>query len=123
MTKKLSSSTRPSDLVYSTESGRHCPVCCQPAIACICKNVLLNEGDGIVRVRKETKGRGGKIVTTIMGINLSQEKLKGLVTSLKRRCGTGGTLKQGIIEIQGDHVDLLLAELSHRGFKVKKSGG
>ena len=80
-------------------------------------------GDGIARVRRETKGRGGKTVTTVSGVPLGEEALKDLASALKRRCGTGGALKDGVIEIQGDHVDLLLGELEKRGFKTKRSGG
>lgn len=123
MTKKVSSLTVLSGLVYSTETGRHCPNCGHPIANCICKKAPLEIGDGIVRIRRETKGRGGKTVTTVSGITLAEEALKELTTALKRRCGTGGTLKQGTIEIQGDHVEILLLELTHKGFKVKKSGG
>ena len=80
-------------------------------------------GDGIARVRRESKGRGGKTVTTISGVPLAGDELKELASNLKKRCGTGGALKDGVIEIQGDHVELLLAELQKLGFKAKKSGG
>lgn len=109
-------------LVYSTDTGRTCPVCRQPVVECCCKP-LVSSGDGIARVRRESKGRGGKTVTTITGIVLDEKELKELAAALKRKCGTGGTLKEGIIEIQGDHVELLLNELIKRGFKAKKSGG
>jgi translation initiation factor 1 len=91
--------------------------------ACTCSRAVIPEGDGIARVRRETKGRGGKTVTTISGVSLAEEPLKELASVLKKRCGCGGSLKDGVIEIQGDHVDLLLAELLKRGFKAKKSGG
>jgi translation initiation factor 1 len=91
--------------------------------ACICKQPVIPEGDGIARVRRESKGRGGKTVTTITGVPLPLDQLKELATALKRRCGTGGALKDGVIEIQGDHVELLLGELTKQGFKAKKSGG
>ena len=91
--------------------------------ACTCSRAVIPEGDGIARVRRETKGRGGKTVTTISGVPLAEEPLKELASVLKKRCGCGGSLKDGVIEIQGDHVDLLLAELLKRGFKAKKSGG
>ena len=84
---------------------------------------LIPEGDGIARVRRESKGRGGKTVTTITGVPLAEDALKELATTLKKRCGTGGALKDGVIEIQGDHVELLLAELIKLGYKAKKSGG
>lgn len=123
MVKKASSFAALSGLVYSTDSGRHCPDCSQPVDACICHHSQLPEGDGIARVRRETKGRGGKTVTTVTGVPLAGEPLKDLASVLKKRCGCGGSLKDGVIEIQGDHVELLLAELIKQGFKAKKSGG
>lgn len=123
MVKKASSLSALGGLVYSTDAGRHCPDCNQPIDACICKQSVVPAGDGIARVRRETKGRGGKTVTTVSGVPLAADPLKDLATALKKRCGTGGALKDGVIEIQGDHVDLLLEELLKRGFKAKKSGG
>lgn len=110
-------------LVYSTDRGRHCPDCDQPLENCRCSQSVLPQGDGIARVRRETKGRGGKTVTSIGGVPLAEEPLRELASALKKRCGCGGSLKDGVIEIQGDHVELLLAELQARGFKAKKSGG
>nr|WP_154220411.1 MULTISPECIES: translation initiation factor Sui1 [Pseudomonas] len=121
--KKAASFAALGGLVFSTDAGRHCPDCRQPVDACTCKQTLIPEGDGIARVRRESKGRGGKTVTTITGVPLAAEPLKELATVLKKRCGTGGALKDGIIEIQGDHVELLLAELIKLGYKAKKSGG
>ena len=83
----------------------------------------MPEGDGIARVRRESKGRGGKTVSTISGVPLPLAELTALAAALKKRCGCGGALKDGVIEIQGDHVELLLAELTARGFRAKKSGG
>ena len=123
MVKKAASLSALGGLVYSTDSGRHCPDCGQPVAACLCKQSQLSAGDGIARVRRESKGRGGKTVTTISGVPLAEEPLKELASALKKRCGCGGALKDGVIEIQGDHVELLLAELSKRGFRAKKSGG
>lgn len=123
MVKKASSFSALGGLVYSTDGGRHCPDCKQPVDACVCKQTRIAEGDGIARVRRETKGRGGKTVTTVSGVPLAEEPLKELASVLKKRCGTGGALKDGVIEIQGDHVELLLAELGKRGFTAKKSGG
>lgn len=123
MVKKASSFAALGGLVYSTDSGRHCPYCSQPVDACICSKTLIPSGDGIARVRRETKGRGGKTVTTVSGVPLPEEPLKELASTLKKRCGCGGSLKDGVIEIQGDHVELLLDELIKRGFKAKKSGG
>jgi len=121
--KKTTSLAGLGGLVYSTDSGRHCPDCSQPLGSCVCKQNLVPEGDGIARVRRESKGRGGKTVTTISGVPLPENELKELASALKRRCGTGGALKDGVIEIQGDHVQLLLDELGKRGFKAKESGG
>jgi translation initiation factor 1 len=80
-------------------------------------------GDGVVRVRRETQGRGGKTVTTISGVPLADDALAVLAGELKRCCGTGGTAKAGVIEIQGDHRDALVAELERRGYTVKRAGG
>ena len=79
--------------------------------------------DGIVRVGRSTKGRGGKTVSTVTGVPLEADALRALAGELKRRCGTGGALKDGVIEIQGDHRDTLVAELEARGYRVKRAGG
>ncbi len=121
--KKTNSFAALSGLVYSTDSGRHCPDCEQPQDNCTCSEQPLNSGDGIARVRRESKGRGGKTVTTIQGLILTFEELKTLTAALKKRCGCGGSLKDGVIEIQGEQVELLLEELRKRGFTAKKSGG
>lgn len=110
-------------LVYSTEFGRMCPGCGQPREACTCGEPEAPVGDGIVRVSRETKGRKGKGVTLVTGVPLAGEELKALAKALKARCGTGGTVKDGVIEIQGDHRDLLLEELRKKGWTVKKAGG
>jgi translation initiation factor 1 len=110
--------------VYSTTHGRMCPTCGRPAAQCACRaSPRAPRGDGIVRVRREVQGRNGKTVTTIAGIPLPQDDLRGLASELKRRCGTGGSAKDGVIEIQGDHRDVLIAELEARGFTVKRAGG
>ena len=80
-------------------------------------------GDGIVRVRRETQGRGGKTVTTVSGVGLAEDALRELAGELKRRCGTGGSVKDYVIEIQGDHRDTVVAELEKRGYTVKRAGG
>lgn len=123
MTKKISSLSALGGLVYSTDAGRHCPGCNQPVARCNCQQNQAPAGDGIVRIRRETKGRGGKTVTTVSGVPLPPDQLRSLATELKKRCGTGGALKDGVIEIQGEHVELLLSELQRRGFTVRKSGG
>lgn len=80
-------------------------------------------GDGIVRVRRETSGRGGKTVTTISGVPLASDALAELAKELKRACGTGGTVRDYVIEIQGDHRTALVAALEQRGYTVKLAGG
>lgn len=78
---------------------------------------------GSCEVSRETKGRKGKGVTLVTGVLLAEDGLQKLATELKRRCGAGGTVKDGVIEIQGDHRDLLVAELTQRGYTVKRAGG
>jgi translation initiation factor 1 len=77
-------------------------------------------GNGAVRVTRETKGRKGKCVTLITGLQLSLDGLSDLARNLKRKCGSGGTIKEGTIEIQGDHRDILVAELGTLGIAAKK---
>jgi translation initiation factor 1 len=111
--------------VYSTESGRICPACAKPLAACACrkKQAPPLPADGVIRIRREVKGRGGKTVTVASGFQLDDDGLKQLAAELKRRCGTGGSAKNGEILIQGDHRETLLAELKQKGFAVKRSGG
>jgi len=111
--------------VYSTESGRICPLCEKPLAACACRKKQASPvpADGVIRVRREVKGRGGKTVTGASGFQLDDNGLKRLAAELKRRCGTGGSVKDGEILIQGDHRESLLAELRQKGFAVKCSGG
>ena len=111
-------------LVYSSAFGRMCPACGQPADQCRCRQVQSTPPtDGVVRIRRETKGRGGKAMTVITGVPLAAAELKELGQQLKKKCATGGTVKDGVIEIQGDHLDLLLTELKNRGWTVKRAGG
>jgi translation initiation factor 1 len=117
-------------LVYSTESGRICPDCRQPVAQCQCvanKRALAAAGsaasDGVLRVRRETGGRGGKTVTVVRGLALDAVALAALAKQLKAACGSGGTAKDGVIEVQGDHVDTVMAALAKRGYVVKRSGG
>jgi len=114
-----------SGIVYSSEFGRMCPDCDAPVASCQCKAAkdAAPAGDGIVRLRLETKGRGGKAVTTLTGVPLPAVELAALTKELKRQCGTGGTLKGSVIEIQGDHRDGVEAELLKRQFRVKRVGG
>ena len=86
------------------------------------KSYPASKGDGIVRVQRESKGRGGKIVSLITGLDLGTHPLKKLAGELKRLCGAGGAIKDGVIEIQGDHRDLLVEALKKQGYKVKKVG-
>ena len=80
-------------------------------------------GDGIIRLRRETKGRGGKAVTLVDGLALPGAELKALAKTLKQKCGVGGAIKDGIIEIQGDQREILQVELEKRGYTVKRAGG
>ena len=105
-----------SKLVYSTESGKVRPDNKK-------KQQSLLPQDGIVRLMRQTKGRKGKGVTLINGIPLPEKELKKLAKSLKQKCGCGGAVKNGIIEIQGDHRDTLEKELAALGYKVKRAGG
>ncbi len=102
------------DIVFSTDKGRIKPEKKKPEAP---------KGDGIVRVGRETKGRKGKGMTVITGVPMHPQGLKDLAKKLKQKCGTGGTVKGHTIEIQGDHRDLLAAELQSMGYTVKKSGG
>ncbi|HET8848840.1 MAG TPA: translation initiation factor Sui1 [Marinobacter sp.] len=110
-------------LVYSTDQGRMCPGCRQPDDGCTCGTPQAPFGDGVVRVSRETKGRKGKGVTLVAGVPLAGDSLKAFAKQLKAKCGTGGTVKDGVIEIQGDHRDLLVALLKEQGWTVKRAGG
>jgi translation initiation factor 1 len=111
-------------LVYSTEHGKSCPGCRRPVAACVCGRApAAPAGDGVVRVSRVNKGRGGKTVTLVTGAMLDAGALAQLGTQLRRACGSGGTVKDGAIEIQGDHADALVVELDRRGFRVKRAGG
>jgi translation initiation factor 1 len=128
----------PDRLVYSTDGGRvsHCPVCGQPYKQCRCDqstsetpNKLKGppqaplRSDGIVRITRDRKHRGGKTVTVISGIPASSDSLTSLAQQLKKLCGSGGSVKDGTIEIQGDHCDKVQAKLTELGYKVKRAGG
>ena len=111
-------------LVYSTDSGRMCPTCRQPADACQCRAAPPRPaGDGIVRVSRETKGRAGKGVTLVRGLALDDAALVALGKQLKAMCGSGGTVKDGVIEVQGDHCERVMEALKAKGFTVKRAGG
>ncbi|WP_119631889.1 translation initiation factor Sui1 [Methylocaldum marinum] len=111
-------------LVYCTEFGRMCPACRKPVAECICRQVQsASKSDGKVRVRLETKGRKGKGVTVISGLPLDGADLERLCRQIKQRCGSGGTVKDGTIEIQGDHRERIMEDLSGQGWTVKRAGG
>ena len=115
---------RENPTVYSTQTGRICPKCGRPVDSCICKKQPSHpQGDGIVRIQRDSKSRKGKTVTLITGIALNDEALHTLASELKRLCGSGGAVKEGVIEIQGDHRETLLEVLNKRGFKAKLAGG
>jgi translation initiation factor 1 len=118
-------------IVYSTGVGRICPGCRRPLAQCACKTAAgkaaradaVRAHAGAVRVSRQTANRGGKAVTLITGLPLGDIELAALARELKRQCGSGGTVKGGAIEIQGEHRDALVAELLRRGFAAKRSGG
>ncbi len=114
-----------SGLVYSTGFGRMCPSCGKQSDKCQCKKEKNNpaRGDGEVRVERSVKGRKGKCVSLIRGLSLEGIQLKELAKKLKQKCGSGGTIKSSVIEIQGDHRDILIEELNKLGYKAKKAGG
>lgn len=103
-------------LVYSSETGQIPQKKTPPPVP-------PPPGDGTVRLRREVKGRGGGTVIVISGVPLDPPGLKELATALKKRCGCGGTARDGIIEIQGDHRETLLQELQKRGYRAKLAGG
>ena len=111
-------------LVYSTDAGRMCPACRRPVAQCACRKApAAPPGDGIVRVLRETKGRGGKAVTVVRGVPVDAAALATLGKELRTACGSGGTVKDGVVEIQGDHVEKVMAWLQQRGYTVKRAGG
>jgi translation initiation factor 1 len=111
-------------VVYSTDSGRTCPGCGHPAKQCCCSREKSRQaGDGVVRVSRQTKGRKGSGVCLITGVPLGDEELKNLAQQLKKKCGSGGTVKNGIIEIQGDHRETLVDALTKLGYTAKLAGG
>jgi translation initiation factor 1 len=130
-----------SRIVYSTDAGRRCPDCGRPVADCACRKsrrvdpAAARAGaaaaatqtaaarDGVVRVGRQTQGRGGKGVTVVTGLPLNAAELDRLARELKQRCGSGGTVRGGVVEIQGEHRDTLVAELTKRGYTVKRSGG
>jgi translation initiation factor 1 len=112
-------------IVYTTGIGERCPNCLRPVAQCVCKKGTPGKttSDGVVRVGRETAGRKGKGVTVITGLGLPENELQALATELKKKCGSGGAVEAGRIEIQGDHRDRLVEELTKRGWRAKRSGG
>jgi translation initiation factor 1 len=115
-----------SQRVYSTDRGRLCPECGAVKVDCRCRilrSQALKASDGVVRIRRETKGRGGKAVTVVSGLPLEGSELKAIARALKQRCGVGGAVKDGDVEIQGDQRDTIRAYLETEGYTVKFAGG
>ncbi len=111
-------------LVYSTEAGRMCPAYRQPVAQCACPAAgPLPATDGVVRVWRQTKGRGGKAVTLVRGLALDAPALAALGKQLRTACGCGGTVKDGVIEVQGDHGERVIELLQAQGWTVKRAGG
>ncbi|HWK74320.1 MAG TPA: translation initiation factor Sui1 [Povalibacter sp.] len=112
-------------IVYSTDVGERCPNCLRPVRECVCRKGTPGKtsSDGIVRVSRETQGRKGKGVTVVSGLGLPPAELETLATQLKKHCGSGGSAADGRIEIQGEHRDRLIEELTRRGWKAKRVGG
>jgi translation initiation factor 1 len=119
----------PGGLVYSTDSGRMCPACRQPLADCVCRALAAAgpkpglKADAAVRVGCETKGRGGKAVTTVRGLDLDPLALAALGKRLRTACGAGGALKDGVLELQGDHRARVLDWLRADGWAAKLTGG
>lgn len=113
-----------STLVYSTETGSTCPSCGKSLKKCVCQQKQVKfKNDGVIRVSRETKGRKGSGVTLISGLPLTLDQIHDLAKQLKQLCGSGGTVKDAVIEIQGEHRDKVVMELIKRGFTAKRAGG
>ena len=121
-----------SKLVWSSESGRICPECSKPVSSCSCKKKKDNKikkparnypDDGIIRIMRETKGHKGKTVTVIGNTPFKNRDLKEFAKKLKILCGTGGSIKNDEIFIQGDHRQVILSEIIKQGYKAKLAGG
>jgi translation initiation factor 1 len=112
-----------SRLVYSTGGGRMCPGCVRPVAQCVCGRSERAAAAKAVRVGRETQGRAGKGVTVVTGLGLPPAELEALARALKQSCGSGGTVRGAVIEIQGEHRDRVVTELARRGIAAKRSGG
>lgn len=117
-------------VVYDSDQGRICPGCQKPVKACNCRQQRpvpqqrpAPKIDGIVRVSRDRRNRRGKTATVITGVPGDVAKQEELAGTLKRLCGSGGTAKDGVIEIQGDHRNLVLSKLTEMGYKAKLAGG
>lgn len=115
--------TKTGGLVYSTDAGRMCPGCRLPVAACTCGQRPVRQGDGVVRVGRQTAGRGGKVVTLVTGLGLDDAAATALAKRLKAVCGCGGAVKDGDVELQGEHRDKVVQALAAEGWKVKRIGG
>jgi translation initiation factor 1 len=116
--------------VYDTDRGRtdRCSYCRRRLEACVCPNRQSSQskpssGDGIVRIWLDRKGRRGKTVTVVKGLAGGERELAEVAATLKRLCGSGGTVVEGNVEIQGDHRERVAAKLTELGHKVKLAGG
>lgn len=121
-----------SRLVWSSESGRICPECGKPVSSCICNKKKKSEGNkparnfpdgGVIKIMRETRGHKGKTVTVIGNLPFKENELKEFAKKLKARCGSGGTVKDGKIFIQGDQRQVVLEEITRQGYKAKLAGG
>lgn len=114
-------------LVYSTDGGTMCPACRRPLAECRCARTRQPSdtaaGDGVARVGRQTHGRSGKTVTLVRGLPLDAAALAALGQQLRAACGSGGTVKDGVIEIQGDHRERVLRWLGDQGYRAKAAGG
>lgn len=112
-------------LVYDSALGRMCPRCRKPQAKCRCAEQIAAAtrpvGDGFVRVRREV--RNGKPCTVVLGLPLNAAELQEFARKLKQGCGSGGTAKDGAIEIQGDHREKVTEVLQKAGYVVKQAGG
>lgn len=111
-----------SKLVYSTEYGKMCSGCAKPIKECVChelKKETVSNPDGVARLKFETKNRKGKGVTIIEGLPINEQELLKLAKSFKQKFGIGGSVKNSIIELQGDHREQIKVELVKQGYKIK----
>ena len=116
-----------SGLIYSSEHGKMCPACSQPFTSCKCSEIASKKqnspSSNCVEVRRETKARKGSGVVVIRNLPLSKSDTQSFAKHRKAKCGTGGTVKDCVVEIQGDNVELIMDEIQKQGWKVKKIGG